>query len=76
MITTDLRLNEPRYVKLPDILKAKKKPLDILDLASLGVEALQQVQMVKFEPPAQRSRGVMVKDAQELFAALQKKGLV
>jgi electron transfer flavoprotein beta subunit len=76
VITTDLRLNEPRYVKLPDIMKAKKKPLDILDLASLGVEALQQVQMVKFEPPAQRSRGVMVKDAQELFAALQKKGLV
>ena len=76
VITTDLRLNEPRYVKLPDIMKAKKKPLDILDLASLGVEALQQVQMVKFEPPAQRSRGVMVKDAQELFTALQKKGLV
>jgi electron transfer flavoprotein beta subunit len=76
VITTDLRLNEPRYVKLPDIMKAKKKPLDILDLASLGVQALQQVQMVKFEPPAQRSRGVMVKDAQELFTALQKKGLV
>ena len=76
VITTDLRLNEPRYVKLPDIMKAKKKPLDTLDLAALGVEALQQVQMVKFEPPAQRSRGVMVKDAQELFEALQKKGLV
>ncbi len=76
VITTDLRLNEPRYVKLPDIMKAKKKPLDTVDLASLGVEALQQVQMVKFEPPAQRSRGVMVKDAQELFEALQKKGLV
>ena len=76
VITTDLRLNEPRYVKLPDIMKAKKKPLDTLDLASLGVEAVQQVQMVKFEPPAQRSRGVMVKDAQELFEALQKKGLV
>jgi electron transfer flavoprotein beta subunit len=76
VITTDLRLNEPRYVKLPDIMKAKKKPLDTVDLASLGVEAIQQVQMVKFEPPAQRSRGVMVKDAQELFDALKKKGLV
>ena len=54
LITTDLRLNEPRYVKLPDIMKAKKKPLETLALNTLGVEAKQQLKLVKFEPPAKR----------------------
>jgi electron transfer flavoprotein beta subunit len=76
VITTDLRLNEPRYVKLPDIMKAKKKPLDTLTLASLGVEARQQLKLVRFEPPPQRQKGVRVKDAAELVAALKKKGLL
>jgi electron transfer flavoprotein beta subunit len=76
VITTDLRLNEPRYVKLPDIMKAKKKPLETLDPASLGVDAGAQLKLVRFEPPAQRSRGVMVKSVPELVEALQKKGLV
>jgi electron transfer flavoprotein beta subunit len=76
LVTTDLRLNEPRYVKLPDIMKAKKKPLETLALASLGVEAKQQLKLVKFEPPAQRQKGVRVKDAGELVDALKKKGLL
>jgi len=76
VITTDLRLNEPRYVKLPDIMKAKKKPLETLALASLGVTPKQRVKAVKFEPPAQRQKGVIVKTAQELAEALKKKGLV
>jgi electron transfer flavoprotein beta subunit len=76
VITTDLRLNEPRYVKLPDIMKAKKKPLETLDPASLGVDTGAQLNLVRFEPPAQRSRGVMVKSVPELVEALQKKGLV
>jgi electron transfer flavoprotein beta subunit len=76
LITTDLRLNEPRYVKLPDIMKAKKKPLESLALAALGVEAKQQLKLVKFEPPAQRQKGVRVKDAAELVDALKKKGLI
>src|SRR5262245_17267196 len=76
LITTDLRLNEPRYVKLPDIMKAKKKPLETIALASLGVEAKQQLKLVKFEPPAQRQKGVRVKDAGELVEALKKKGLI
>lgn len=76
VVTTDLRLNEPRYVKLPDILKAKKKPLDVTDLASLGVEAAPDLKVLKFEPPPQRQKGVMVKDAAELIAALRQKGLV
>jgi electron transfer flavoprotein beta subunit len=76
VLTTDLRLNEPRYVKLPDIMKAKKKPLEVLPLSSLGVSLTPQTTMVRFEPPPQRQKGVMVKDAAELVAALHSKGLV
>jgi electron transfer flavoprotein beta subunit len=76
VVTTDLRLNEPRYVKLPDIMKAKKKPLETLALASLGITPKQRVKPVKFEPPPTRQKGVMVKTAQELAEALKKKGLV
>jgi len=75
VVTTDLRLNEPRYVKLPDIMKAKKKPLETLALASLGVEPKQRVKAVKFEPPPVRQKGVMLKSAAELAEALKKKGL-
>ncbi|MGE0031727.1 MAG: EtfB protein [Steroidobacteraceae bacterium] len=74
--TTDLRLNEPRYIKLPDIMKAKKKPLDVTDLAALGVDAAPALKVLKFEPPPQRQKGVMVKDAAELVAALRQKGLI
>jgi electron transfer flavoprotein beta subunit len=76
LVTTDLRLNEPRYVKLPDIMKAKKKPLETLALNTLGVETKQQLKLVKFEPPAQRQKGIRVKDAGELVEALKKKGLI
>ena len=76
VITADLRLNEPRYVKLPDIMKAKKKPLDTIDPATLGVSPSERLKAVKFDPPSQRSKGVMVKDVGELFAALRGKGLV
>jgi electron transfer flavoprotein beta subunit len=76
LVTTDLRLNEPRYVKLPDIMKAKKKPLETIALNSVGVEAKQQLKLVKFEPPAQRQKGVKVKDAAELVDALKTKGLI
>jgi electron transfer flavoprotein beta subunit len=76
VVTTDLRLNEPRYVKLPDIMKAKKKPLETLPLASLGITARQRVKAVKFEPPPQRQKGVILKTPQELAEALKKKGLV
>ena len=76
LITTDLRLNEPRYVKLPDIMKAKKKPLETLTLNSLGVDARPGLKLVKFEPPAQRQKGIKVKDPGELVEALKKKGLL
>ena len=76
VISTDLRLNEPRYVKLPDIMKAKKKPLETLTLSAIGVEQKQRLKLVKFEPPPQRQKGIRVKDAAELVDALRKKGLV
>jgi electron transfer flavoprotein beta subunit len=76
VFTTDLRLNEPRYVKLPDIMKAKKKPLDTVALADLGVDSSSQFRTLKHEPPASRQKGVMVKDVSELVAALKQKGLV
>ena len=76
VVTADLRLNEPRYVKLPDIMKAKKKPLDEIPLADLGIEASQQIDQASFEPPADRQKGVMVEDVAGLVAALKDKGLV
>ena len=71
VITTDLRLNEPRYVKLPDIMKAKKKPLEALSLGALGVEQQQRLKLVRFEAPPQRQKGVRVMDAAELVDALK-----
>ena len=76
VITSDLRLNEPRYVKLPDIMKAKKKPLETIEPSPLGVSPVERLKAVKFDPPSQRSKGVMVKDVGELFTALRGKGLV
>ncbi len=76
VLTSDLRLNEPRYVKLPDIMKAKKKPLETIAIASLGVDTTPKLKVHKYEPPAARSKGVMVKDVAELVAALKQKGLV
>ena len=76
VVTVDLRLNEPRYVKLPDIMKAKKKPLDVTTLEALGISRGQLLTTIKTEPPPQRQKGVMVKDVAELVAVLKKKGLI
>ncbi|MDJ0814072.1 MAG: electron transfer flavoprotein subunit beta/FixA family protein [Woeseiaceae bacterium] len=76
VVTVDLRINEPRYVKLPDIMKAKKKPLDELALADLGVEQAPAFAHTNFAPPAERERGIMVDDVAGLVAALKDKGLV
>jgi electron transfer flavoprotein beta subunit len=75
VVTADLRLNEPRFIKLPDIMKAKSKPLETLQLADLGVASGDTLKMVNYAPPPKRNKGVMVKDAAELVAALQAKGL-
>jgi electron transfer flavoprotein beta subunit len=77
VVTTDLRLNEPRYIKLPDIAKAKKKPLDVLTLAEFGLAPAEQtLRVIKFAPPPVRSRGVMVASAPELIAALKQRGVL
>ena len=76
VVTADLRLNEPRYVKLPDIMKAKKKPLDTIPFADLGVEAAPAIKTLAHEPPAERQKGIMVDDIGGLVAALKDKGLI
>ncbi len=76
VITADLRLNEPRFVKLPEIMKAKRKPLDVLALTELGVESGSQLQIDAHEPPAKRQRGVRVEDVPGLVAALKQRGLL
>jgi electron transfer flavoprotein beta subunit len=76
VLTTDLRLNEPRFIKLPDIMKAKSKPLQSIEFASLGVESGDHHKIVSYAAPAKRSKGVMVKDVPELVAALKAKGLL
>ena len=76
VVTVDLRLNEPRYVKLPDIMKAKKKPLDHVAVDELGVEPAASITAIKFEPPEQRQKGIIVDDVAALVAALKDKGLV
>jgi electron transfer flavoprotein beta subunit len=63
-------------VKLPDIMKAKKKPLEVTSLDTLGVSAGQLIKTVKTDPPPQRQKGVMVKDVAELVDVLKKKGLI
>lgn len=76
VVTADLRLNDPRFVKLPDIMKAKRKPLETLPLDSLGLDTTPRGRIVRHAPPAQRGRGVMVKDAAELVAALAARGVL
>ena len=76
VITTDLRLNEPRFIKLPDIMKAKSKPIETLQLTELGIVSGDHHKTTQYAPPSKRSKGVMVKDAAELVSALKSKGLI
>jgi electron transfer flavoprotein beta subunit len=76
VVTADLRLNEPRYVKLPDIMKAKKKPLDEINAADLGVTPDASLAVTAYEPPQERQKGIMVDDVAALVAALKDKGLL
>lgn len=76
VVTTDLRLNEPRYAKLPDIMKAKRKPLDKTTPADLGVEVASKVATLKVEPPAERSAGIKVGSVEELVEKLKNEAKV
>jgi electron transfer flavoprotein beta subunit len=74
IITTDLRLNEPRYPSLPNIMKAKKKPLDVKKPADLGVDPAPRLKVVKTVEPPGRKAGVKVANAAELIAKLKEAG--
>jgi electron transfer flavoprotein beta subunit len=76
VISVDLRLNEPRFVKLPDIMKAKRKPLDVIGLEELGVSAENDLEISHYTPPPARSKGIMVEDAAQLVTELKHRGLV
>jgi len=76
IITTDLRLNEPRYASLPNIMKAKKKPIDVKTTADLGVDTAPRLQVLKVTEPPKRQGGVKVKTAAELVAKLKEAGVL
>ncbi len=76
VITVDLRLNEPRYVKLPDIMKAKKKPLEQISITDLQVATGSTLRVTQYAPPGARSAGFRVDDVSGLLDALKQRGLV
>ena len=76
IVTTDLRLNEPRYASLPNIMKAKKKPMDVMTPADLGVDVAPRVTTLKVEPPAERQAGIKVADVAELVDKLKNEAKV
>ncbi len=76
VVTTDLRLNEPRYASLPNIMKAKKKPIDAMSPADLGVDVAPRVKTLKVAEPSKRKGGVKVASVQELVAKLKNEAKV
>jgi electron transfer flavoprotein beta subunit len=76
VVTTDLRLNEPRFVKMPDIMKAKRKPLDTRKLDELGVEAPAMLEIGTHEPPPERQGGHKVESVEELVNELKERGVL
>jgi electron transfer flavoprotein beta subunit len=76
VVTTDLRLNEPRYVTLPNIMKAKKKPLEVLKPADLGVDVTPRIRTLKVSDPPKRGAGIKVPDVATLVAKLKNEAKV
>ena len=76
VVTTDLRLNEPRYVTLPNIMKAKKKPLEVLQPAALGVDVTPRIKTLRVSEPPQRSAGIKVPDVATLVSKLKNEAKV
>ena len=76
IVTTDLRLNEPRYASLPNIMKAKKKPIDEKTPGDFGVEVKNHLEVVKVSEPPQRSAGIKVESAAELVSKLKEAGVI
>ena len=76
IVTTELRLNEPRYASLPNIMKAKKKPIDVITPADLGVDVAPRVKTLKVEPPAERAAGIKVESVEALVDKLRNEAKV
>ena len=76
IVTTDLRLNEPRYASLPNIMKAKSKPLDVIPAADLGVDISPRLETIKVTLPAEREAGVIVETVDELIDKLKNEAKV
>lgn len=76
IITTDLRLNEPRYASLPNIMKAKKKPIDTMTPEDLGVEVTPRLKTLKVTPPAEREAGIIVETVEDLVDKLKNEAKV
>jgi len=76
VVTTDLRLNEPRYVTLPNIMKAKKKPLEVVKPDALGVDVAPRLKTLKVQEPSKRGAGVKVADVKELVSKLKNEAKV
>jgi len=76
VVTTDLRLNEPRYAKLPNIMKAKKKPLEVIPVADTGVDVAPRLTTLKVSEPSQRQAGVIVESVSELVEKLKNEAKV
>jgi electron transfer flavoprotein beta subunit len=76
IVTTDLRLNEPRYASLPNIMKAKRKPLDVKAAADLGIDLSPRSTLIKVTPPAERSAGIVVETMDELVDKLKNEAKV
>ena len=76
VVTTDLRLNEPRYASLPNIMKAKRKPIDMKTAGDYGVDMTPRITTLKVVEPPQRSAGIKVESVEELVATLKDKGVL
>ena len=76
IVTTDLRLNEPRYASLPNIMKAKKKEMDIKPVDSLGIDIAPRLELLSVEPPATRAEGIIVESVEELVSKLKNEAKV
>ncbi len=76
VVTCDLRLNEPRYASLPNIMKAKKKPIDQMIAKDLGVDIANRVQQLKVEEPPKRKAGIKVANVAELVSKLKNEAKV
>ena len=76
VVTTDLRLNEPRFITLPNIMKAKKKPLEVIDAAALGIDIAPRTSTLRVEEPAARKAGIKVADVADLVKRLKEEAKV